>query len=301
MNSAVINLLKPPGMTSHDAVSFVRRVFSQKRVGHSGTLDPAAAGVLPIYLGQATRLVEYADEFDKTYRAEIIFGMNTDTGDDTGVILHSQMVTPEALDTLPAVVTSFAGGYDQVPPMYSALKVNGRKLYELAREGHEVERAARRISISSIRLLWVAENKAAIDVTCSKGTYIRALCYDIGTRLGVPATMGFLLRTRVGPFSLNSASTLEEIANNPHGVLFPVDIAVEHLPLCHVDEMEAKLLKQGRAVACRDDFLRMNPANRVRLYADSCGFFGVASLTATVGMLQPAKIFMDGIDNDVDH
>ena len=301
MNSAVINLLKPPGMTSHDAVSFVRRVYGQKRVGHSGTLDPAAAGILPIYLGQATRLAEYADEFDKTYRAEIIFGMDTDTGDDTGTVLHTQTVRPGDLDLLPEIVLSFLGGYDQVPPMYSALKVNGRKLYELAREGMEIERTARRIDINSISLLWSSGHKAGIEVTCSKGTYIRTLCVDIGSKIGVPATMGFLLRIRVGPFDLNTAHTIEEITDNPQEMLLSADIAVQHLPLCLVDETEARLLQQGRAVVCRNDSLRQKTNSRVRLHTDRYGFFGVARLDVATGMLQPAKIFMDGIDNYVDH
>ena len=135
MISAVLNFLKPPGMTSHDAVSFVRHTYRQKRVGHSGTLDPAAAGVLPIYLGYATRLVEYGDSFDKTYRAEVLLGIKTDTGDDTGTVLQQTTVSLPPLHRIREVIESFQGGYEQVPPMYSAIKIDGKKLYELARAG----------------------------------------------------------------------------------------------------------------------------------------------------------------------
>lgn len=295
MITAVINLLKPPGMTSHDAVSFVRRIYKQKRVGHSGTLDPAAAGVLSVYMGQATRLVEYADDFDKVYRAEILFGFATDTGDDTGTTVSSQPVGPDDLSGLPAVVAAFAGGYEQIPPMYSALKVNGKKLYELARSGIEVERTARRIEISDIRLLWQSGAQAGIQVTCSKGTYIRALCFDIGAKLGLPATMGFLLRTQVGPFDLNTALTLEEITADPLGALMPADTAVRHLLPCQVDENGARLLQQGRPVPCRDESVQTNQETMLRLYSDKIGFFGMGRRSGLGGMLQPVKIFADGI------
>ena len=301
MTTAVINLLKPPGMTSHDVVAFVRRLYRQKKVGHSGTLDPAAAGVLPVYLGQATRLVEYADEFDKSYRAEIIFGITTDTGDDTGTTLVSRSLNPGALDGLKDAVESFAGGYEQIPPMYSALKINGKKLYELAREGIEVERTARWIQINEIQLLWQSVDRATIQVTCSKGTYIRTLCADIGDKLHLPATMGFLLRTHVGPFALNQAHTLEEITADPQGVLLPADIAVGHLASCRVDANEARLLQQGQAVVNRDESLRLSRAQLVRLYDNEGIFFGMGQLTCQAGMLQPIKIFADGIKKNVDN
>lgn len=301
MISAVINLLKPPGMTSHDVVAFVRRLYRQKRVGHSGTLDPAAAGVLPVYLGQATRLVEYADAFDKSYRAEILFGFATDTGDDTGTTLVNQPVGPGALAGLTAAVASFTGGYEQIPPMYSALKVDGKKLYELARAGIEVERPARWIEIKDIRLLWQSDTQATIQVTCSKGTYIRTLCSDIGNKLKLPATMGFLLRTHVGPFELNQARTLEEITADPEGALLPADVAVQHLPSRHVDEKETRLLQQGQAIADRDHSLQQGREQFMRLYDNKNVFFGMGQLSCLTGMLQPVKIFADGIKKNVDN
>jgi len=301
MTAGVINLLKPPGMTSHDAVAFVRRIFRQKRVGHSGTLDPGAAGVLPVYLGQATRLVEYADGFDKSYRAEILFGTSTDTGDDTGATLIHKAVTAADLKGLAAAIESFAGGYEQVPPMYSALKVDGKKLYELARLGIEVERTARWIEITEIRLLWQTDDQAGLQVSRSKGTYIRTLGVDIGAKLGLPATMGFLLRTRVGPFDLNAALTLEEIAADPQGALLPADTAVQHLPACRVCENEARLLQQGQAVVCRNRPDLTEPESLLRLYSEKTGLFGMGRIIGQSGMLQPVKIFVDGIDKNADN
>lgn len=300
MISGVVNFLKPPGMTSHDAVAVIRRIYGQKRVGHSGTLDPAAAGVLPVYLGYATRLIEYADNFAKTYRAEILFGTETDTGDDTGTVRRSQTIGPSDLERLPETITTFLGGYDQVPPMYSALKFQGKKLYELAREGREIERSPRRIDISSIILLWLTANKAGFEATCSKGTYIRTLCTDIGAKLGLPATMGFLLRTRVGPFELNTSRTLEEITENPSAALLPADIAVLHLAACQLNAAEACLLQQGRSISLttRDQGAQ---AEWVRLYSDGIGFFGIGRLTAGSDILQPIKIFRNGIGYNADH
>ena len=294
MMDAVINLLKPPGMTSHDAVSFVRRIYRQKRVGHSGTLDPAAAGVLPIYLGNATRLVEYGEHFDKEYRTEIQFGISTDTGDDTGAILCRKAVDRAMLQNLESVVSSFLGAYDQIPPMYSALKVNGRKLYELAREGIEVERVSRRVEIQSIRLLHQGDDQAVIHVSCSKGTYIRTLCEDIGFRLGIPATMALLLRTRVGPFEIDHASTLEEITADPQHVLLPTDIAVSHFSAYHFDEQETRHLKQGRSVEPRPDGLKLADKTYLRLYSNTGVFFGIGYFSLETGLLHPGKIFADG-------
>ncbi len=299
MIDAVINLLKPPGMTSHDAVSFVRRIYRQKRVGHSGTLDPAAAGVLPIYLGNATRLVEYGDHFDKEYRAEILFGISTDTGDDTGTVICRtpvELVLPEDMEEL---VSSFAGHYEQIPPMYSALKVNGRRLYEIAREGREVARESRQVEIRSIRLLYQHNDRAGIHVACSKGTYIRTLCEDIGSRAGVPSTMAFLLRTRVGPFEICQAATLEEIAEKPQSFLMPADVAVSHLPAGRFSEMETRLLKQGREVNAHTEMISCPDQSRVRLYSETGVFFGIGQYSLETGLLKPSKIFADGNEKNV--
>lgn len=299
MSNGVINLLKPPGMTSHDAVSFVRRTFRQKKVGHSGTLDPAAAGVLPVYLGYATRLVEYGEDFDKEYRAEILFGIATSTGDDTGALLRQAPVGPMALDFLEPVLATFRGTYEQVPPMYSALKVAGRKLYELAREGKEVVRVPRPVKIREIRLLYRHQERAGIQVVCSKGTYIRTLCEDIGDRLGLPATMAFLLRTRVGPFGIAQTSTLEEVAANPATALRPSDVAVAHFPAVRLDDSKTRLLRQGQPVQALLDYGLPQAITPVRLYSAAGSFFGMGQFEAETGLICPKKIFGDGNDRDV--
>lgn len=299
MTDGVVNLLKPPGMTSHDAVSFVRRVFRQKRVGHGGTLDPAAAGVLPVFLGQATRLVEYVESDDKEYRAEILFGVSTDSGDDTGRILLRKEFDPAVLRQLPDVAASFAGPYDQVPPMYSALKKDGRRLYELAREGVSVDRPARRVWIRSLRVLSVSADHAVVHVHCSKGTYIRTLCEDIGERLDLPATMSFLLRTRVGRFEVGQAATLEELAAEPLSHLLPADAAVSHLTPLYSGESDARRLQQGQTVGPLPAALCPSSDGLVRLYSPEGSFFGIADFTLAAASVKPLKIFTGGNAKDV--
>ena len=211
MTGGILNVLKPPGMTSHDVVSFIRKIYSIKRVGHAGTLDPAAAGVLPIAVGPATRLIEYFAENNKSYRVELTLGYETDSGDDTGKVIRTSGEPIPRTETITAVLTSFTGPIAQVPPMYSAVKVKGKRLYELAREGKVIERKARDVIIHNISLLNVTGSKILFDVDCSKGTYIRSLCMDFGQKIGIPAVMSFLIRTKVGPFLLSEAHTLEEI------------------------------------------------------------------------------------------
>ena len=211
----VLNLLKPPGMTSHDAVSFVRRVLKNKRVGHTGTLDPAAAGVLPICVGQATRLVEDLQAGTKEYLAEATFGYETDTLDQCGQTLRECDASALDLETLNGILDKFRGEIEQTPPMYSAIKIDGKKLYELAREGKEVEIPTRRVTISGLAVTQFeagVQPKAFLRVECSSGTYIRSLIRDIGKELGLAATMTFLVRTRSGDFSLEKAVTPQEFA-----------------------------------------------------------------------------------------
>ena len=212
--NGVLNVLKPSGMTSFDVISSLRKLLKIKKIGHAGTLDPMAAGVLPLCLGRATKAIEFMIEKDKLYRAELTLGISTDTQDSTGNVISSSAVT--ATDTeIIDVINSFTGSYMQLPPMYSAIKVNGKKLYELAREGKEVERKAREVKIYSVDIIDIdrsgKETKLLFDVSCSKGTYIRTLCSDIGDKLGCGGHMSFLLRKKAGPFELSSACTLEEI------------------------------------------------------------------------------------------
>ncbi|MBU2701962.1 tRNA pseudouridine55 synthase [Sporomusaceae bacterium BoRhaA] len=246
MISGLINFLKPPGMTSHDVVSFIRRTYGLKKVGHAGTLDPAAAGVLPVALGQATRLLEYMTDTNKTYRVELTFGYETDTGDEAGQIIQTSTVRPKKA-AMEACLSTFVGTIEQVPPMYSAIKVDGKKLYDLARQGISIDVKARQIMIESIELLTTTENKILFDVTCSKGTYIRTLCLDISHRLGTYGTMTFLLRTQVGDFRIDQAATAEEIQKEPDKWLLPIEYAVRSLPRMHVNCEQSDHFLHGRS------------------------------------------------------
>ncbi|MDR1701624.1 MAG: tRNA pseudouridine(55) synthase TruB [Sporomusaceae bacterium] len=254
--NGVINVLKPPGMTSHDVVGAIRRIYRFKKVGHAGTLDPGAAGVLPVFLGSATRLIEYFSEDDKSYRAWVTFGAATDTGDDTGTVISKidSFTLPDAPE-LEKTLASFLGSQEQVPPMYSAIKVAGKKLYELARSGVTVERQPRPVTIHDLKLLKREETRILIDVVCSKGTYIRTLCQDIGERLNVPATMSFLVRLRAGDFKLADAWSLEEIAANQDKVCLNAADFLK-LPLVKLDAQSLLFFQTGRKsiVDCQKGF-----------------------------------------------
>ncbi|MCI8950081.1 MAG: tRNA pseudouridine(55) synthase TruB [Lachnospiraceae bacterium] len=210
MYHGVINIYKEPGFTSHDVVAKLRGILRQKKIGHTGTLDPAAEGVLPVCLGQGTRLVELLSGQVKTYQAVLLLGRETDTQDTTGqtVAEHPVTVTEEEVAWAAA---SFAGNYNQIPPMYSALKVGGKKLYELAREGKVVERQPREVQIFNLSVDWISLPKAGITVTCSKGTYIRTLCHDIGQKLNCGGCMEHLKRIQVGRFALEESVTLSQV------------------------------------------------------------------------------------------
>lgn len=287
MTAGIVNVLKPPGMTSHDVVSFMRRVYGLKRVGHAGTLDPAAAGVLPVFLGTGTRLIEYTTDADKAYRVELTFGYATDSGDDTGeVIAERRGDGAPALAEVKAVLALFVGDIEQVPPMHSAIKVDGRKLYELARAGVTVERQARKVNIAAIKLLAVNGPVVLFDVVCSKGTYIRSLCRDIGDKLGWPAVMSFLVRTRVGGFTLPAARSLEEIAASPAAAILPLELAVGHLPAIVLTATGRRDFMSGRLtkVTCEaPDGLR-------RVYDEEGGLLGIGCSPAGEGLLRPLKV-----------
>lgn len=209
----IINVYKEAGFTSHDVVAKLRGILHQKKIGHTGTLDPMATGVLPVCCGKATKVCELLADRDKTYQAVCRLGIVTDTQDMTGTVLEESTVRELTKEEVINVVESFKGDSLQVPPMYSALKVGGKKLYELAREGKEIERKPRPIHISDIRVLQIdlEERTFSMEVTCSKGTYIRTLCHDIGQKLGVGAAMENLVRTRVGNFQISDAMTLDII------------------------------------------------------------------------------------------
>ena len=249
----IFNVLKPPGMTSHDVIGFLRRALNTKKIGHGGTLDPDAAGVLPVFAGTATRLLSYAMEGRKQYIAEFTLGEQRDTGDDSGTLVKTMPVPELSEAKLKEVLQSFLGKQIQLPPMYSAVKINGQKLYQLARKGVEVERKARPIEIYKLELLDAnlptesisAKYSFTIAVECSKGTYIRVLGEDIATALGTCGTMSFLLRTQVGSYLLNEAHTLQEIAENPAGCCAEPITAVSHLPKLELTANQAARITNG--------------------------------------------------------
>ncbi|MGB9826413.1 MAG: tRNA pseudouridine(55) synthase TruB [Desulfofundulus sp.] len=239
----ILNILKPPGMTSHDVVAFVRRLVGGEKTGHTGTLDPGAAGVLPVCVGRATRVIQFLPG-DKQYRVEITFGLSTSTGDAFGEVVHRGDATTLTGEALEEALQSFIGEIMQIPPMTSAVRYRGKKLYELARQGLEVKREPRRVKIYALRLVCMKHEgtphpRAVVDVACSAGTYIRTLCSDLGQRLGCGAYMSFLLRTRAGTFSINEAITLEELEESARqGMLlrklWNLGRVLEHLPSVYV-------------------------------------------------------------------
>ena len=249
----IFNVLKPPGMTSHDVIGFLRRALNTKKIGHGGTLDPDAAGVLPVFAGTATRLLSYAMDGRKQYIAEFTLGEQRDTGDDSGTLVKTMPVPELSEAKLKEVLQSFLGKQIQLPPMYSAVKINGQKLYQLARKGVEVERKARPIEIYKLELLDAklptesisAKYSFTVAVECSKGTYIRVLGEDIATALGTCGTMSFLLRTQVGSYLLNEAHTLQEIAENPAGCCAEPITAVSHLPKLELTANQAARITNG--------------------------------------------------------
>lgn len=252
--NAVFNILKPPGMSSGAVVGAMRRITGERRCGHGGTLDPQASGVLPICVGKYTRLFDYFADTGKQYVAEIYFGLATDTQDVWGEVVARDDACVITKEMIADVLPRFLGTGEQIPPMYSAIKQGGKKLYELARAGKEVERKARIVHINSLDLLaQTGENRFLIDVLCSKGTYIRTLCLDIGQALGCPAAMSFLLRSRSGVFSQAQAVTLEEVEQAAQAgcldeVATPIEQVLGHIPAIVAQSDYSKQLENGVSV-----------------------------------------------------
>lgn len=246
----VINVNKPLGMTSHDVVYRLRRILGIKKIGHTGTLDPDASGVLPMCIGKGTKLAEYLTATDKCYMAELTLGAFTDTQDASGEILESFEVNVTE-DEIRKTIDGFVGEIEQIPPMYSAIKINGKKLYELAREGKSVEREARRVLIKSIEIkkIDLEKNTVYMLVSCSKGTYIRTLCNDIGERLGCGGYMSALERTKSGKFCIENAFTLEKIEEmaekSDFSFMVPIGDVLSEYKKIVLAEKNAKRLKNG--------------------------------------------------------
>jgi tRNA pseudouridine55 synthase len=229
----VLNIAKPPGMTSFDVVAEVRRIYGERRVGHSGTLDPAAAGVLPVFLGRAVRLAEFVTDRPKSYRAEMVLGVTTPTYDLTAQPVACAGASAATLQDVKRAAQAFVGKVEQTVPGYSAVKVHGKRLYEMAREGKETPPLKRTVEIISLEILSMSAGeypRVLLDVRCSKGTYVRALCHDIGQRLGLGAAMAFLVRTASGPFSIEQSRTLEEVRAGAEEALLPSEAAMAGRP-----------------------------------------------------------------------
>ena len=275
-------------MSSHDVVDVVRRIFHQKRVGHAGTLDPAAAGILPVALGRAARLVEYLEGADKSYRAEIAFGYATDTGDVYGEVTecaeHPVLPSAEAIE---AVLAHFRGCITQRPPVYSAIKVVGKRAADLVRQGRAVEIPTRTVTIHRLELLHIdaERRRIRIDVDCSKGTYIRSLCADIGAALHLPATMRFLLRSRVGAFTLADAYTPEELAEAGETAVCAADRALS-FSCYELAQQRVKAFYSGLSTTERSPLA----AGLYRVYAAGA-FLGIGRYDADAQEMYPEKAF----------
>ena len=254
MIHGIINVYKEEGFTSHDVVAKLRGIVGQKKIGHTGTLDPDATGVLPVCLGKATKLCDLLTDKDKTYEAVMLLGMTTDTQDVTGRILEERSTETLTADKVREVIRSFIGDYDQIPPMYSAKKVNGKKLYELARQGIVIERKPCPVTLSSIIIKKIDLPYVTFEVTCSKGTYIRSLCRDIGEKAGCGGCMAELVRTRVSSFKIEDGFTLSEVeamrdADTLLEHIVPVDEVFLHLPAFFVKKEGEKLLYNGNPIS----------------------------------------------------
>ncbi len=279
MNEGLVNILKPPGMTSSDVVADVRKIFAMKRVGHTGTLDPGAAGVLGICLGRATRFFDLLVDKKKEYICEICFGISTDTQDSYGKITE-EAETSVSEDMLLSVLPSFRGDISQMAPMYSALKVNGKAMYAHARQGQSVEPRYRQASIYELELLEKSgDNRYLLKILCGKGTYVRTICYDIGRALGVPAHMSFLLRTRSGELRVENAYTIQELsemreAGTLEQAVIAPDESLAFLPAFSPENMsqrQKRLLLNGAEIPAEA------PDGQARVYIDG-EFVGVGEI-----------------------
>ncbi len=285
MNDGFLNLNKAAGMTSHDAVNLVRKIFGTKKVGHAGTLDPSAVGVLPVAVGRATKFIEYISNFDKTYRAEILFGIATSTGDFEGeIIAREENIKLPPDPALKSILAAFTGTIEQTPSKYSAIKINGQKAYNLARKNIEFEMPRRTVTISKIDILNLTENILTLEIDCSKGTYIRSLAVDIGESLNLPATLKFLQRVRVGNFHLKDAATIDDLKISGEKFLLPIDSCLNHLRKFELPSRRVKAFCNGLPtnISAADEFLR--------IYAEG-KFLGVGKIQA--GELRAAKLFID--------
>jgi tRNA pseudouridine55 synthase len=292
----ILNINKPWGQTSFSIVSLVKRRSGEKRVGHAGTLDPAATGVLPVCLGQGTRIVEFLMEAPKAYRAEIELGVATDSHDATGTVVSRGDPSGITEEKLLAALDSFRGLIEQTPPMYSAVKHGGRPLYELARSGLKVKRKSRKRWIYRLELTEWQPPVATIEVECSQGTYIRSLADDLGQLLGCGASLKSLVRLKCGIFSLEDAISLAQLEEGfRHGYwerfLYPIDSVLGEWGAVVVDDAAAEDIKNGRPPALKGELPAAVDGNRCRVYSGDGGFLAVLRFDGEKEQWQPEKVF----------
>ena len=305
MIHGIINVYKEKGFTSHDVVAKLRGIVGQKKIGHTGTLDPDAVGVLPVCLGKATKVCELLTDKDKTYETVLLLGKETDTQDTSGEVLVEKPTDSLTEDMVTEVIRSFLGDYEQVPPMYSALKVNGKKLYELAREGKTVERKARKVKIHNIEIKEINLPRVRMEVECSKGTYIRTLCHDIGHNLGCGGCMEELKRTKVSCFELADSYKLSEIADlKAEGklseILTPIDAMFDQYKKAVVSNKWAPLVYNGNAVAGKafalESYEKVLDKEKVRVYDGDMNFIALYQYDAKKDEYSIIKMFYSKSD-----
>ncbi len=296
----IINIYKEKGFTSFDVVAKLRGILHIKKIGHTGTLDPDAEGVLPVCIGKATKVCELLTDKDKTYRAVVKLGVTTDTLDLSGKIL-SQVKSHICREELQAAAEQFVGEISQIPPMYSAIKINGKRLYQLAREGKTVERKPRNVVIHSLEIIHFSEENQefTMEVSCSKGTYIRTLCDDIGQKLGCGAAMKELLRTKVGPFVLDEAVTLQEVEKKRDQGLLPtlirpIDSVFTAYEKCAVSEDGMKILVNGNKLPQNMLSYLAKDGEKVRVYGADQKFYAIYEFVQKEKKYKIVKMFYNG-------
>lgn len=304
MNGILI-INKPRGMTSNQVVGRLRRILGIKKIGHTGTLDPDVDGVLPMCIGNATRIAEYMLDQRKAYTGEVTFGYSTDTQDASGEVMDRVAFVSLTEDQVKAAFTSFQGDIMQIPPAYSAIKVAGKRAYDLARQGQKVELSPRQVHIYSLVILSMQLDKehpkVRFAVESSKGTYVRTLCYDIGQKLGIPSHMSDLTRTRSGPFTLGDAYTIEQIeeAQNTGTIdqfLVSASVAVKHFPLYHVSEKQEKRVSNGMEMIFPLQGKSLLEGERIRIESSSGNLLAIYRVKQMVGqsvICKPEKVFKE--------
>ena len=297
--NGVINIYKEKGFTSFDVIAKLRGILKMRKIGHTGTLDPDAEGVLPVCIGTATGLCSMLMEKEKVYETVLLLGTTTDTQDLTGKKLHICEMIPKQEKVL-SVLEQFIGTYEQIPPMYSAIKVGGKKLYELAREGKEIERTPRKVNIQNIEIIQISEKEVSMRVVCSKGTYIRTLCHDIGQKLGCGGCMKQLVRIKRGTFSIEQSYKLKEVEDfyrqgKIEEILIPVDQILSYPSYIVLEVAKKKLLngnplikEEIRAVGKEDEKF-----GRIRMYLPDREFAGIYEWNPEKERYYPVKMFLE--------